>query len=338
MMKLALAALAPAAMALKVHPSDLALALNEKSAAGWKGNGCRMYYTPKYCTETPDMGKFSAALVVSTWKEDLTWLNHMPWSDNMTVMIHDRASTRSHNSVMTIQDNLIIAEESDVKVKALNARRTNPIKFVDIKNKGDEAGAYLQWIIEHYDSLPDATFFIQGHRCADHAKFDMAQALPNLRACFKPDQGYLDLNAYPTKGYTRCTDVPAILERPIMGFKIEHFADIWIKLFHKNFGPMPTRMCYDGYAQFAVSRDTIRKHPLSFYKKLHKGVVDGLTTMEFFWRGLFVPGAMSWEELPKRDRSGKIIVPEYQFSEEELRERARSIDMKGQLNAGHGVM
>lgn len=36
--------------------------------------------------------------------------------------------------------------------------------FAETPNVGREAPAYLSWIIEHYDNLPDRTVFIHGHR------------------------------------------------------------------------------------------------------------------------------------------------------------------------------
>uniref|UniRef100_A0A7S1M8B5 Protein xylosyltransferase n=1 Tax=Alexandrium catenella TaxID=2925 RepID=A0A7S1M8B5_ALECA len=340
-------ALCPAALALRskaeVDPADLALALEARANTKPQENQCRNMHTPKMCKASSGMGNHSATVVISTYREDIHWLNEMPWSDTINVLVHDRAGKRSHESKMTLQDNLILAEESEVKVKALNPRRRNPIKFIDVPNKGDEAGAYLWWIIQNYESLPDVSFFIQGHRCADHADFDMATALPNVRQCFHPKQGYLDLNAYRTVkqgGNTKCKWTKMLLDYPIMGFHIEKLGDIWTELFHKELGPLPNKICWDAFAQFAVSKAAIRKHPLSFYKKLHKGTVAGVTTMEFFWRAVFEPSAVSMEEPPKYDRLGHLVMKPHELTPEEVLEQQRHVDARAHLRAkegyGHG--
>lgn len=330
-------ALCPAAAAVRLakmqplYPKDYTWAMEEKGKAHFSENQCRNMPTPQMCKPKPGQGQYTAAAVVSTFQEDLHWLNEMPWSDQLTVLVHNRSSRRTHESKMQWQDSLILAEESEAKVKALNFRRTSPVQFVDLPNQGDEAAAYLTWIIEHYSKLPDVTFFLQGHRCADHASFDMSVALPNIRQCFSPQQGYLDLNTYKSGSQTRCRGTREIVMQPIMGFHLEKFSSIWTQLFEKEFGKMPNKICWDSYAQFAVSRDLILRHPLEFYQKLHEGVTTGVTNMEFFWRAVFVPGALSNEPLPKKDRMGKTIKKPYEFSPEELIERTRVIDLAGQV-------
>jgi len=265
---------------------------------------------------------YSAHAVFSVYQEDLRWLLSMDWKDNISVYVHDRSVKRSHKSPTDYADTLLLAEEAEAEVKAFTSLSENPIHFEDIPNKGDEAAAILAFIIQKYNKLPEVTFFLQGHQCADHANFDMALALPSIRKCFKPEQGYLDLNTYSKTPNTKCKLTDAIMDRPIKSFHIEKFGDLWREVFQQELGPMPVKFCWDAYGQFAVSRDRIRKHPVEFYRKLFKAVIKGNTTMEFFWRALFVPSALSWEPVVKHKR--------YEFTEEELAERERYVDPKGQ--------
>eukprot|EP00415_Alexandrium_ostenfeldii_P004379 UN4379 len=123
----------------------------------------------------------------------------------------------------------------------------------------------------------------------------MADGLPNMHRCFMPSRGYKDLNGYnKVNSTTKCRPTKYIMENPIMGFHIEKFGDIWNKLFKKALTPnntMPTHICWDAFAHFADSRDTIQRHPETFYKTLEKAVHSGITDMELFWRAIFVPSA-----------------------------------------------
>jgi len=303
---------------VKAHDSPLYLAYGAKATTN--ENICRQSYTPMMCSVQHGMGNFSAHLVISTYREDLSWLNEMPWWDNVTVWVHDRHAKRSHGA--HTHDNQPVAEESEYIVNMVNRVRSSPVIFDYVPNKGDEASAYLAWIIKKYFKLPDVAFFLHAHRCSHHADFDMAVALPSVRKCFRPEWGYFDINSYresDIKNYaagargasTKCEWTDNIIAKPITGLHLEHFRTIWTELFMEEFGPMPTRICWDPFSQFVVTREQILKHPVEFYKKLFKGVVSGLTNMEFFWRMAFVPESMSWERKPTTEDP-----QEYVFTEE----------------------
>lgn len=275
----------------KVHPNDPAWV--KPKVNPHRGNPCESHRTPPMCTNIRDQG-FSAALVVSTFKEDLVWLNSLDWNGNITVYIHDRSKARSHDSKDSFSDDVELAEYSELEVRSRNELRRNPVVFETIPNKGDEASAYLSYIVTKYFKLPDVVFFVQGHRCAAHAKFDMVRALPSMRACFPLEKGYLDLNTYDGRKSSEgphCKPSEQIIKHPMMGYQIKDFKGIWTKLFSEEYGKLPDVLCWDGYAQFGVKKELILRHPVSFYKRLFKGVVNGTTTMEFFWKMLFLPSA-----------------------------------------------
>mmetsp|Transcript_87747 Transcript_87747/g.248609 ORF Transcript_87747/g.248609 Transcript_87747/m.248609 type:complete len:362 (+) Transcript_87747:64-1149(+) len=272
-----------------------------------RANQCANKHTPMMCNDQPATGNYTAHLVVSTYREDLAWLNEIwAFDGNVTVMAHDRAQKRSHNSKDETADSLNVAEDSEAEVKALNPMRKDPVVFQEIPNAGDEGGAYLAWIIKKYYRLPDVTFFVQGHRCSDHAKFDMGLALPNIRKCWNPAEGYLDLNTYGKRvKNTVCKDTKDLFAHGVTGFHIEKLMQLWKLYFQEEVGPPTVRMCYDAFAQFAVTRDRIKKYTLGFYKELFYATVHGNTTMEFFWRLMFAPEV----SLLNTTSMGKYVEP-----------------------------
>mmetsp|Transcript_89551 Transcript_89551/g.278687 ORF Transcript_89551/g.278687 Transcript_89551/m.278687 type:complete len:338 (+) Transcript_89551:86-1099(+) len=325
-------ALLPAAAAVrlaKVEPRDAQIAAEARAKAKVTETDCATKHTPKMCEEKPGMGRYTAAAVLSTYREDIHWINEMPWSDNMSVIVHDRDDKRTHDTVK-LHESRVVAEASERRVERYNSRRTHPVEFWHVPNIGDEASSFLGWIAHYYDQLPDVVFFIHGHRCSFHANFDMSIALPNIRQCFSPEQGYLDLNTYRHGAETQCQGTKHIAEHPIMGFGVKDFPALWKDLFQEEFGKMPTKFCWDSWAQFAVSRSNIRRHPKSFYERLLTGVVKHNTTMEFFWRAVFVKDALSWEKPLPKDKFGRDIKPEYHFTKEEELENARIVDEAGQ--------
>lgn len=82
-------------------------------------------------------------------------------------------------------------------------------------NKGREAMAYLTYLIENWDNLPDYAIFIHGHRTAWHQKIDMVQMIRNLRVDVLEQVGYISF---------RCNWMPSC---PAELRPIEHDAIVW---------------------------------------------------------------------------------------------------------------
>jgi len=323
-----LAALCPVALAVRLAKDVLsedaqiaeeAKKMHESSKEPSMANQCGIYSTERImCKEPAIKPRHTVAAVMSTYRENLHWIDEMPWSDNLTVYVHDRAGKQSFHSKVAAgfwsqshaMTNVEFAEESEAEIKLFNARRSHPIQFKTVPTNGDEAATFLSWIMENYNNLPDVTFFLQGHRCSEAAEFDMSIALPHIRNCFTPDKGYLNINNFYNRDYEpecKTTDVPIGIPRP--GYKPSKFVETWNTLFFKEFGAVPTKICWDGeYSQFAVSRAVIRRHPLAFYESLYQGVMDGQTNMFRFWRTIFAKeGGLSWELEPESDIFGRLV-------------------------------
>jgi len=105
----------------------------------------------------------SLEIVTSHWKEDLTWLAQSKWPVN-----------------------LIDKEGAD----------TSPFvpKHV-IPNKGQEASAYIKYIIERYDSLPDHVAFIHGHEESWH-QFHGRPLLEVIDQAQRDIHDYISLNNF----------------------------------------------------------------------------------------------------------------------------------------------
>jgi hypothetical protein len=113
-----------------------------------------------------------------------------------------------------------------------------------IPNKGREASSYLWYIVNNYENLPDYIAFIHGHEHAWHHFYKKS-----LLRLIRPAD-YLPLNGFWTDTSTHDDKIS------------RHWGVIepWV-------GPMPAEKGFlDGSAQFVVSRDRIRRHPLEAYK------------------------------------------------------------------------
>ena len=140
-------------------------------------------------------------------------------------------------------------------------------------NRGNEASSYLQFIIQRYDSLPDYTIFVHGHRSDWHHKGNMDEKINSLsfdhpyynindiKAEMKENLGLIHIENYQKFSFI----LPQVEE--ILGFELK--------------GTTP--LLWRPSAQFYVSKDTIRSLPLETYKKLYDLLMT--TPLETFWSG-----------------------------------------------------
>lgn len=254
-------------------------------------NWCAGRETRQFCNVNFNVSLTKAELVVSTFWEDLGWLSD--YDGPTHVYVHNRTESRSHCYGCNKNEDMEIAIKSQQKLEYTNEHRKYSIKFFSIPNIGDEASGYLTYILTHYEDLPDMIMFIHGHECSRHNSFDMLMAVRKVRRCFSMQQGYMDLNDM--------VDTPTCYENFQPSFvrgkfefgaklRLGHLKKVWPSLFEEEFGKLPNRWCMDPYAQFVVTKERVQAHSKNYYHKLFNAVVDGTTTMEYFWRMLFVPG------------------------------------------------
>lgn len=162
------------------------------------------------------------------------------------------------------------------------------------KNKGNEASAYLTYIITHYHNLPEYIVFIHARRYQWHNDDPMYDHVPLLQ--------HLSLAHVAKVGYTslRCTWTPGcpVGLRPdikvfdgIFGIQSE-YAKTFALLFPER--DLPDEIGSPCCAQFGVSRKKVRERPVRDYERVRQWIWDtdlaagrSGRVLEYLWHILF---------------------------------------------------
>jgi hypothetical protein len=178
-------------------------------------------------------------ICTSHYDEDLEWLKESEWP--VHVIDHEGAKPHSFET------------------------------FATIPNSGYEASAYLKYIIDRYDSLPERVAFIHGHAEADH-QLGGRPMLEMIRTANVKKYGYVPLNN-AWRNVLSLTQLHAFQEK-------------WSKMF---VAPMPERFTIDTAAQMVVSRERILANKKSKYEFLYEMVdtKDDATIIEHMWHYIF---------------------------------------------------
>lgn len=171
-------------------------------------------------------------IVTSHWKEDLNWLKNSKWP-------------------------VVLIDKEGADPSWLTPQHVIP-------NKGKEASAYLKYIIENYDKLPDHVAFIHGHETAWHQYYP--NPILDLIECANIDNyGFLPLNNW-FRMYPFADEAEGM----------QKLATLWDEFELPM--PKPPNMhiitCPLG-AQFIVARERILAHPLELWKKWYEKLMDG---------------------------------------------------------------
>ena len=167
--------------------------------------------------------------------------------------------------------------------------------FEAVPNRGREASVYLRFIIDHYDNLPDATLFLHGHYSPGWHSTNIAEIVRHLRW----ELPYANVNYNPDGGtWVTLEDQEGTGLRKLYN----DVRDVWPELFAAVSGvpslPAGGVLSQHCCAQFLLSRDNIRRHPVAWYEQalryLHGGEerYDGDTAnaaivMEMAWEWVF---------------------------------------------------
>jgi hypothetical protein len=115
-------------------------------------------------------------------------------------------------------------------------------------NKGNEASAYMQYIVDHYDELPEYILFVHGHETSWHHNGSIVDIINEVEL-----SPYKTLNKYQTgKLDPHHPDVVVAMRDFPLAFE---------------FPPDVTNLDYDSCAMFCVTRETIRRRPREFYER-----------------------------------------------------------------------
>ncbi|OJJ50394.1 hypothetical protein ASPZODRAFT_33204, partial [Penicilliopsis zonata CBS 506.65] len=165
-------------------------------------------------------------------------------------------------------------------------------------NKGRESLAYLQYIVDHYYSLPSLIIFLHSHRSGwpqawhtDTFDYSNVESVRLLRPDFVQKNGYVNLRCMDDPGCP--AEIRPFRDPPDEGREAElYYARAYQELF--NTSTVPEEVGVACCSQFAVSRDQVLKRPHSDYLRFYTWV---LTTdlsdetvsriMEYSWHIIF---------------------------------------------------
>lgn len=223
---------------------------------------------------------------------------------------------------------------------------TNPFPVASISpyraTKANEVSAYLQYIIERYDSLPDVSIFIHNHDRARHnnrlAGLDMSNMLARLDRRHVLESGYFNLRCDWEPG---CPARLKLSEHPRPGQEdpeVTTMKQVWRQLLGPEM-PLPEVLAQPCCAQFAASRGRIRSVSLAQWKRYQDWVVQTPLSdwvsgrvWEYTWQvvfagvavlcpeerdcycdgyGLCFGGERGWRELERAERELKALRDEY---------------------------
>lgn len=156
-----------------------------------------------------------------------------------------------------------------------------------VPNRGNEAGSYLEYIINNYDNLSDVTVFVHGHRRHWHNNCFVDEYINECK--FEHD--YYNINTHnsarcPERSELeelRCSGAITLLRttKRIVEEGINDTIDI-------------AKLRYRASAMFYVKRQNIHRHSLDVYKKWYNfimntpmSVVDTGKTFEYTWHVIF---------------------------------------------------
>ncbi|CAI7571756.1 unnamed protein product [Penicillium viridicatum] len=160
------------------------------------------------------------------------------------------------------------------------------------QNKGKESNAYLQYILDNYDKLPEYMVFLHAHQYSGHVEFweqDNVLTVQRLQLDYLRQVGYLNLRCDWNPG---CPDEVQPF-RQMAGRTTElAFAGAWMRIFNNTDVPeiVATPCC----AQFAVTRNQVLQRPRSAYESYHNWLMttelDDETSgrvFEYIWHVIF---------------------------------------------------
>ncbi|KAL9048942.1 MAG: hypothetical protein Q9162_007471 [Coniocarpon cinnabarinum] len=177
-----------------------------------------------------------------------------------------------------------------------NSRPHDPLQ---LPRKGRETLAYLTYITQYYDTLPDIMTFLHPHRDGyprawhtDAANYSNVASLRSLRLDYVQERGYVNLRCNPAVG---CAPPEIQLNRSIQDpdrSTERVFPEAWNELFGAV--PFPEVVGAACCAQFAVSRERVWERSWDEYERYRQWVLktelsDDIAgrVMEYLWHIIF---------------------------------------------------
>ena len=167
------------------------------------------------------------------------------------------------------------------------------------QNKGHEAMAYLTYIIDHYDRLPDVVLFFHPHQSTWHNNvlldLDSAKTIRRLNLNKVVREGYFNARCHHDPG---CPDWLHV-DRPqeqwdLVKKKEEQYltGEVWRDLHGGD--PVPSALSQPCCAQFVVSGERIRARPLADFHRYREWLMNTNMSdsfsgrmLEYNWQYIF---------------------------------------------------
>jgi hypothetical protein len=156
-------------------------------------------------------------------------------------------------------------------------------------NKGHEASAYLKYILDHYDSMPDKVFFCHDEKYSWH---HTGSIVDRLGDALRDGKEFVNVNHFK---------LGSIIDNPLYDGIVEWWREYCrpyvsnMDKYHRDW-----TLGHKGCAQFLVSSARIRMYPKAFYQGLYDWIVStGLPNyvtsryMEWTWH-------VFWDDPPRR--------------------------------------
>lgn len=166
------------------------------------------------------------------------------------------------------------------------------------RNVGREAMAYLTFLIDHYDVLPEIIVFLHPHLQGWPAAWhNDAPDYNNVRSIQSLKLDYVRTNGYANM---RCIHNPGC-PAEIQPFRNDSrrtaelaFADAYMYFFGGNSSTVPEQVGTPCCSQFAVSSDQVRKRPRADYQRYRQWLIStelgsdiSGRVMEYMWHIMF---------------------------------------------------
>lgn len=159
-------------------------------------------------------------------------------------------------------------------------------------NKGNEAMAYLTYMIDFYDSLPDVSIFLHAHPDAWHNNFLLGMSSSQMVRHLNHDKvmrdGYMNLRCHWNPGCPTHLNPLATEVDPDKQEEVE-IKDAWAAMF--PFDKLPEALAQPCCSQFAVTRDRIRNLPRERYVHFRNWLLKSDLSdyisgriFEYFWQ------------------------------------------------------
>jgi hypothetical protein len=179
----------------------------------------------------------SITVVISCYKKDINWSN-----------------------ILKV-DKIICYDHDDILPENKALLNNNVYVWNQIPNRGSEASAYLKYIIDNYDNLPDQLVLLHDEQYSWHHRGDIIELVnKNL----KRSDPIINLNHYRWDGTN-------------MSFydKTTRFGRWYYDFLRPYLGDLPNDFMNgeNGCAQFVINDTSlITQHPLKMYQDLYYGI------------------------------------------------------------------